>query len=186
MKLQTRVVSTRGLALHFTLEHDVSNISILSRTSCLFSWPDRLVPDSADYTLPARCLLSCYCETHMSCVTKRDKREVLRLCRSALEQRSLRNHGCSSVFYHAPPSPLVHGGPVLLPPAPPPPPSPPLLKVCVIGDEVRVHERPSLPDLPPGLTGSFAFDSQKPYPTLEEVSLAEKKTVPSDAPTHAC
>ncbi|CAM9580649.1 unnamed protein product [Ectocarpus fasciculatus] len=48
-----------------------------------------------------------------------------------------------------------------------------LFKVCVLGDEVRVHERPSLPDLPQGLTGSFAFDSQKPYPTLEEASLAE-------------
>ena len=44
------------------------------------------------------------------------------------------------------------------------------VQVCVVGDDVRVCERPSLPDLPPGLTGSFAFDSQKPYPTLAEVS----------------
>ncbi|CAM9452913.1 unnamed protein product [Ectocarpus sp. 4 AP-2014] len=51
-----------------------------------------------------------------------------------------------------------------------------LFKVCVIGDEVRVHERPSLPDLPPGLTGSFAFYSQKPYPTLEEVKAASAAT----------
>ncbi|CAM9320701.1 unnamed protein product [Ectocarpus sp. 8 AP-2014] len=51
-----------------------------------------------------------------------------------------------------------------------------IFKVCVIGDEVRVHERPSLPDLPPGLTGSFAFDSQKPYPTLEEVKAASAAT----------
>ncbi|CBN77609.1 conserved unknown protein [Ectocarpus siliculosus] len=51
-----------------------------------------------------------------------------------------------------------------------------LFKVCVIGDEVRVHERPSLPDLPPGLTGSFAFDSQKPYPALEEVKAASAAT----------
>ncbi|CAN0261077.1 unnamed protein product, partial [Ectocarpus sp. 13 AM-2016] len=51
-----------------------------------------------------------------------------------------------------------------------------LFKVCVIGDEVRVHERPSLPDLPPGLTGSFAFNSQKPYPTVEEVEAASAAT----------
>lgn len=44
------------------------------------------------------------------------------------------------------------------------------VQVCVVGDDIRVCERPSLPDLPPGLTGSFAFDSQKPYPTLAEVS----------------
>lgn len=44
-------------------------------------------------------------------------------------------------------------------------------QVCVVGDDVRVHERPSLPDLPSGLMGSFAFDSQKPYPTLEEVRV---------------
>ncbi|CAN0300819.1 unnamed protein product [Discosporangium mesarthrocarpum] len=47
-----------------------------------------------------------------------------------------------------------------------------LYKVCVVGDEVRVCERPSLPNLPPGLTGSFTFDSQKPYPTLEQVKAA--------------
>ena len=46
----------------------------------------------------------------------------------------------------------------------------PVIQVCVVGDDVRVCERPSLPDLPPGLTGSFSFDSQKPYPTLAEVS----------------
>lgn len=44
-------------------------------------------------------------------------------------------------------------------------------QVCVVGGDVRVHERPSLPDLPAGLVGSFAFDSQKPYPTLAEVTL---------------
>ncbi|CAM9823048.1 unnamed protein product [Pylaiella littoralis] len=47
-----------------------------------------------------------------------------------------------------------------------------IFKVCVVGDEVRVHERPSLPDLPQGLVGSFSFDSQKPYPTLDEVQAA--------------
>ncbi|CAM9897331.1 unnamed protein product, partial [Hapterophycus canaliculatus] len=45
-----------------------------------------------------------------------------------------------------------------------------VFKVCVVGDEVRVQARPSLPDLPPSLGGSFAFDSQKPYPTLPEVN----------------
>lgn len=40
-----------------------------------------------------------------------------------------------------------------------------------MGDDVRVHERPSLPDLPPGLKGSFSFDSQRPYPTLAEVGV---------------
>lgn len=49
-----------------------------------------------------------------------------------------------------------------------------LFKICVVGDDIRVCERPSLPDLPPGLTGSFAFDSQKPYPTLAEVEAGSE------------
>ncbi|KAG5183460.1 inositol 1, 3, 4-trisphosphate 5/6-kinase-domain-containing protein [Tribonema minus] len=43
-----------------------------------------------------------------------------------------------------------------------------LFKVCVVGDNVQMSERPSLPNLPPGLTGSVFFDSQKPYPTMED------------------
>ncbi|CAM9652506.1 unnamed protein product, partial [Ascophyllum nodosum] len=46
-----------------------------------------------------------------------------------------------------------------------------LFKVCVVGEEVRVHERLSLPDLSPELVGSFTFDSQKAYPTLAEVGF---------------
>ena len=45
------------------------------------------------------------------------------------------------------------------------------LQVCVVGEEVRVHERLSLPDLSPELVGSFTFDSQKAYPTLAEVGF---------------
>eukprot|EP00903_Cladosiphon_okamuranus_P011547 g10870.t2 len=57
-----------------------------------------------------------------------------------------------------------------------------LFKVCVVGDEVRVHERPSLPDLPRGLTGSFVFDSQKPYPTLAQVKAASAGMMSSHGP----
>ncbi|CAM9718113.1 unnamed protein product [Scytosiphon promiscuus] len=56
-----------------------------------------------------------------------------------------------------------------------------LFKVCVVGDEVRVLARTSLPDLPPGLGGSFAFDSQKPYPTLSEVGVrsSDRANIPA-------
>lgn len=49
-----------------------------------------------------------------------------------------------------------------------------LFKVFVVGDEVRIHERPSLPNLGPGLKGSLAFDSQKPYPTVEDFGGASR------------
>mmetsp|Transcript_28159 Transcript_28159/g.40330 ORF Transcript_28159/g.40330 Transcript_28159/m.40330 type:complete len:478 (-) Transcript_28159:155-1588(-) len=54
-----------------------------------------------------------------------------------------------------------------------------LYKVYVLGDEVYVFQRPSLPNLPSGKNSSdelsyVAFDSQQPYPDLSVFSAVEK------------
>jgi hypothetical protein len=54
-----------------------------------------------------------------------------------------------------------------------------LWKVNVIGDVVRVHERPSLPDLPPNLKGVVMFDSQKAYPGPSDFGLSNDQTYSS-------
>ena len=61
-----------------------------------------------------------------------------------------------------------------------------LFKVYVIGKEVRLFRRPSLPNLPLG-TGQYKmrsvpFDSQKPYPSLRDFGLYEEG-YPSPSPS---
>jgi len=60
-----------------------------------------------------------------------------------------------------------------------------LFKVYVLGSTVRVFARPSLPNLPAGGTGSFGrsfvkFDSQQPYPSLEEFGITTASAVSED------
>lgn len=59
-----------------------------------------------------------------------------------------------------------------------------LHKVYVLGNHVSVFERPSLPNLPSPCDEGHdfcEFDSQRPYPTLEEFGLSEGKTSKSDS-----
>ena len=62
-----------------------------------------------------------------------------------------------------------------------------LHKIYVLGDHVSVFERPSLPNLPSrsDVGHDFCeFDSQRPYPTLEEFGLSEEQTSKQQSDSH--
>ncbi|CAM9792696.1 unnamed protein product [Chrysoparadoxa australica] len=61
-----------------------------------------------------------------------------------------------------------------------------LFKVCVLGDVVRVYERPSLPDLSNDLAGHLEFDSQKPYPTLKDFGGTGNGAEPGEQAASDC
>jgi len=54
-----------------------------------------------------------------------------------------------------------------------------LFKVSVVGEVVQVKVRTSLPNLPDNLHGSLTFDSQKPYPTVEDFGAKGQSAQPS-------